>query len=1187
MEMKQGAHRANTGFGSFCWLVNLSLPLCVLILTVSIPLLAGNPQTRWEVKAPFEQKLFVENKGQFTLPDSLHSGPVLFGASLNGLDYYFSIKGIWVKNTVTEEIKPDKDDNKDANKGSLPEEEMESMETVTREQFHQITFPGSSENAALVPELLNKEEFTYGAGKNRSIRARAFERLVYRNLFAGIDMEFEFPKDKPGFKYSFTIHPGAKVSSISMSYPLSRSVGYTAEGNLLIQSLFGCFTDHSPKAWEVGTGKMVSCSFYLKKGNVTFNTGDYDPSQTLLIDPWTTSPPAFAIGKGAYDVDWDNAGNCYIYGGGFPFQVIKYNPGGTPVWTYTTTFTGTKKRYGDFAVDHRSGSVYIVEGYNPVTGAGIIKLNTAGNPVGNFGGDLSFTEMWRISFSSCTSQLVIAGGGITTPSYTACYVDTSLTSLSPVNVLNSPTGYHDMWGLAADNSGNCYMATARSASSPGAFDNILYSLPLPALSPITWQVPSGYMFVETFAVNYTPGSITGYSNGYNGMSMGGTGLYTYDSHVLGKWNTSTGASMGTVTVNGPIIKNARSYGGITSDNCDHVFLGFGKNIQQYNSLSFVSAITAPDTLYDLSLGQNNLLYACGKGFVSCFTVSLPSCAGIKVKNHIQSCVSPATDSLEISGGKAPYTILWNTTPIQTGPVAINLTPGTYIATIHDDACNVNTVRDTVVIPPSVMGSIVPVTQNVTCNGGSNGSISLQVTGISTPLPAFAWSNGMTGQNVNNLTAGNYTVTVTGANGCTQSLPIQVIQPMPIRDSLLTRGIRCNGDTSGISIAVTGGTPSYQVTWNTIPVQTGFHASGLSAGTYSGTVTDLNGCKTNFSTVLTDPPKLLASVTAQDTGCGGNSGKASANVSGGTGAYTYSWNPGGGSMSSLINLVPGTYTVTVTDSNGCHTTATTVLNSGTPLTISFTSKDSSGCAPVCVNFTPSLPAGTTVSWNFGDQTSSSSIQASHCYNTAGIYAVTLTASKGNCTQIVTHPNMIKVYPHPNASFTVLPSLSSGICFSHNTALDSGMTLSYLWTFGDVQHNTSTIPNPCFQYGNPGKYCVNLEISNTYGCRDSSEHCMEVTGEVELYVPNSFTPNGDGLNDVFKPVGEGIDPAHYDFMIFDRWGQLLWETHQWGTGWDGRVSNGGDVVQEDVYVWKIDCWDINENPHHLIGRVSLVK
>jgi gliding motility-associated-like protein len=1196
MEIKQGAQGATKMSVVHSRTLKFILSLCILIisriLTFANP---GSSDKGWTVKDPFGQKLFIENKGQFTLPGLAEKDEILYGARIDGLEYYFTKDNIWIRHLREVKLPEGKETNK-KRRTILPEnvqeeaadKEEEESAFTTREEFHQIKFPGAGKETWIVPEFPSEQAFTYGNSTGNSLRAKAYKRITYHNLFPGIDMEFSFPENKQGFKYTFLVHPGADPSAISMSYPLSENIQYTGEGSLLIQSLYGNFKDHAPMGNELETGKAIQCSFYVKKGIVHFNTDKYDSTKTLIIDPWTTTP-VFTASTNAFDVDWDNGGNCYIYGGHFPFQVTKFNTAGIAQWTYTTTFSGTKKRYGDFAVDHRTGSVYIVEGYNSITGAAVIKLFTTGIPAANFPGNTSFTEMWRIAFSTCTNQLVIAGGGITSPSYTACYLDTSLTNLAPVNVLNSTTGYHDMWGLAVDNSGNCYMATAQSASSPGAYDNILFSLPLPSLTPANWQASSGYKFVETYGVSYTPGSISGYSNGYNGMSMGSSGLYMYDSHMLEKWNTGTGALSGSTTVNGPVIKNARRYGGITADNCDNVFLGYGNSIQQYNSLTYASSIPAADTVYDVNLGPNNILFACGKGFVSAIALNIAPCNGITVANHFQSCTTPARDSISVSGGTPPYTITWNTIPLQTGPVATNLLPGTYIATIKDQECTSNIRYDTVVIQPSAI-NIATLVQPVSCNGGSDGSVSLQLSGTVTPAPSYAWSNGATTSSISNISAGSYSVAVT-INGCTQIVPVSVAEPTPIVYTVVQGTILCHGDTSSISVNITGGTPAYQVHWNSSPPQSGFSAHGLPAGNYIGLATDLHGCTKALSASLTEPTSLVVVVSTIDTGCGGNNGMASAVGSGGTGAFSYSWNPGGSTSTNLSHLSPGTYTVTLSDANHCIAASTGIIHSVPPFPLSFSGQDTTGCLPLCVQLTASLPPGSTCLWNFGDTQTSANQTVTHCYSTPGNYPVLLTASMGGCTKTVSHVNMVSVFPTPSAAFTVNPTLitdaNTDACFHLTSGEDTLATLPLLWSFGDSLHSKSTKQNPCFRYALPGNYCITLKTKNRYGCTDSVEHCLDVLAQVDIFVPNSFTPNGDGLNDFFSPVGVGIDPSGYELLIFNRWGELIWKTNQSTAGWDGRPLNGREIVQEDVYVWKLECRDVLGGRHHLIGHVSVIK
>jgi len=186
-------------------------------------------------------------------------------------------------------------------------------------------------------------------------------------------------------------------------------------------------------------------------------------------------------------------------------------------------------------------------------------------------------------------------------------------------------------------------------------------------------------------------------------------------------------------------------------------------------------------------------------------------------------------------------------------------------------------------------------------------------------------------------------------------------------------------------------------------------------------------------------------------------------------------------------------------------------------------------------------------------------------------------------------MINVYPVPVADFSMSPQpttvLNPIICF---TDASQGAT-EWTWDFGepDSPTNSSTDQNPCHTYSDTGTYCVTLTVLNANGCWDTVTYCLVIDPDFALYVPNAFTPNGDGHNEVFMPVGIGIDEQCYQFYIFDRWGNLIWQTDRWGKGWDGRANGGEEIAQQDVYVWKIITCDIFGKTHQYVGHVSLIK
>ncbi|MBK8845181.1 MAG: SprB repeat-containing protein [Bacteroidetes bacterium] len=225
--------------------------------------------------------------------------------------------------------------------------------------------------------------------------------------------------------------------------------------------------------------------------------------------------------------------------------------------------------------------------------------------------------------------------------------------------------------------------------------------------------------------------------------------------------------------------------------------------------------------------------------------------------------------------------------------------------------------------------------NVGCNGASNGTINITASGGTTPY-GYVWSNGSTIQNQTGLAAGTYTVTVTDANGCTKTLSQTVTQPSTL-DVIISNftNVGCNGASNGtINITASGGTTPYGYVWSngsTIQNQT-----GLAAGTYTVTVTDANGCTKTASQILTQPSTfdvIISNFT--NVGCNGASnGTINITASGGTTPYGYVWS-NGSTIQNQTGLAAGTYTVTVTDANGC--TQTVVSNSDTTIHIGCDNK----------------------------------------------------------------------------------------------------------------------------------------------------------------------------------------------------------------------------------------------------------
>lgn len=538
------------------------------------------------------------------------------------------------------------------------------------------------------------------------------------------------------------------------------------------------------------------------------------------------------------------------------------------------------------------------------------------------------------------------------------------------------------------------------------------------------------------------------------------------------------------------------------------------------------------------------------------------------------------------------------------PNATNLTPTvtvnqpgiySFILTEQNNACGI--FRDTVEVLVSTTSHQTAVI-DLTCFGNGTGEIEI----VNPDGVNYSFDNEITWTTTNVITgldAGNYTVWSENQHGCRFSSDVTVNEPAPL--SLITSNdtLVCENGTANLvaNASVVGANYHWNFTTDFSNAQS---VSPIADSIVEVYAEDANGCLSAVEQITISVRAPLSGLISPDTFiCPGYPTTIGVNtISGGLPTYTIVWSSGEMGQGTAMNIsanppVTQTYTVTITDA--CESTplvlTTEVEVALLPIPL-ISSPDPSICEPASFELTnmtdPTMVQ--SVSWIISDgQFFMDQETISTALMPAGSYDVQMiVTSPQGCIDSLTITDYLVVYPLPVANFNWSPNPVTMFNTIVNFTNNSSLAVEYEWTFEDGDVASSFLKNPQVKFpdGVVGTYEVTLIAITEHGCRDTISRIIEVHPEVILYAPNTFTPDGDEFNQTWRIHADGLDIYSFNIQIYNRWGEMVFESNDPFIGWDGTYK--GRIVETGTYSWRISARDrLSDNKYEWNGNVNVLR
>jgi hypothetical protein len=711
--------------------------------------------TDWQI-SPFSNLGFTENLNRY---DQYMDEKVQFFADYGPCKIYFS-------NDAFVFSKPEELSKKEIHERHEKMEHGEMVEPIVWNYF-KIEFENTTIESTIQPTEIQRHtrHFQNPDNLKETIKAKNYRVLIYKNLYPNIDMKVELP-EQGGLKYSFYVHPGGNYSSIRMKYT-NADINLLESGQLEIKSACHDFIDAKPES-KVGEKKIKS-DFVLQNNEITFNVDDYDKGELLIIDPWVTADVPFDedIWDTNYDIAFDNAGRCVLSGGQGPGsyfrKVAQYTDMGELNWVYEGLYGSAK----DVATNPANGDIYPLAFWQP---GQLDKINLFGVLFGEYEfrtteGIPGLVEARAVKFNATYDELCVAQGGLyqdTIPLLSK--LDLNLTVWDWYEVLAEEGSLSKdpvMFDLDPDGESIYFAITNSYGDVWHSFSNIIYKVDYSDPNTIYWETNSNYILDEGFQ--------------RNGMACGEDFLFTIHGNSLKKWNKDSGIMLDSVVLDNPYA------GGIDTDPCGSVYIGFEDSIVMFNSsLEQLSTFDIPSKCTDIMI-NGNLLYACGNTFVTQLSLDV---FDVEIAVTADSCGScTGTASIDSVGNCHQYdldAVSWSPSG-QTTSTAIDLCAGWHIA----NSTWISEAGETVEKIDSVEVLFIDESDLV-IDLGNDTTIceeAMFVLDAGSGFASFEWQDGSTDQTLTISASGVYWVEAQDQNGCTvvDSINIDVISCLGVNE----------------------------------------------------------------------------------------------------------------------------------------------------------------------------------------------------------------------------------------------------------------------------------------------------------------------------------------------------------------------------------------------------------------------